>query len=84
MTEIGRAYVPITVPFGFHNRFFSKRELGLPEGFQSELYGASEDRRPKFYKTTTTQPPPTSIETNFWARLISTTRTSERRAPCGG
>lgn len=33
MTEIGRAYVPISIPFGFHNRFFSKPELGLPEGF---------------------------------------------------
>lgn len=33
MTEIGRAYVPISIPFGFHNRFFSKKDLGLPEGF---------------------------------------------------
>ncbi|CAJ0572065.1 unnamed protein product, partial [Mesorhabditis spiculigera] len=32
MSEIGRAYVPINVPFGFHNRFFSKKDLGLPEG----------------------------------------------------
>ncbi|EGT43206.1 hypothetical protein CAEBREN_11287 [Caenorhabditis brenneri] len=34
MTELGRAYVPISIPFGFHNRFFSKKDLGLPEGFQ--------------------------------------------------
>lgn len=27
MLEIGRAYVPITVPFGFHNRFFSSNDL---------------------------------------------------------
>ncbi|CAB3400403.1 unnamed protein product [Caenorhabditis bovis] len=34
MVELGRAYVPISIPFGFHNRFFSKKDLGLPEGFQ--------------------------------------------------
>lgn len=34
MIEIGRAYVPISIPFGFHNRYFSKKDLGLPEGFQ--------------------------------------------------
>ncbi|VDO70789.1 unnamed protein product [Haemonchus placei] len=33
MKEIGRAFVPISIPFGFHNRFYSKQELGLPEGF---------------------------------------------------
>ncbi|EYC34593.1 hypothetical protein Y032_0001g485 [Ancylostoma ceylanicum] len=33
MKEIGRAFVPISIPFGFHNRFFSKQDLGLPEGF---------------------------------------------------
>ncbi|RCN42158.1 hypothetical protein ANCCAN_11900 [Ancylostoma caninum] len=33
MKEIGRAFVPISIPFGFHNRFFSKHDLGLPEGF---------------------------------------------------
>ncbi|KAI1712705.1 retinal pigment epithelial membrane protein domain-containing protein [Ditylenchus destructor] len=33
MTEIGRAHVPISIPFGFHNRFFSNRDLGLPSTF---------------------------------------------------
>ncbi|VDL70728.1 unnamed protein product [Nippostrongylus brasiliensis] len=33
MNEVGRAFVPISIPFGFHNRFYSKEELGLPEGF---------------------------------------------------
>ncbi|KAK6049176.1 hypothetical protein COOONC_13319 [Cooperia oncophora] len=33
MKEIGRAFVPISIPFGFHNRFYSKVDLGLPEGF---------------------------------------------------
>lgn len=37
MSEIGRAYVPISVPFGFHNRFFSSLELGLPEGVVHEV-----------------------------------------------
>ncbi|KAI6176686.1 hypothetical protein M3Y97_00825900 [Aphelenchoides bicaudatus] len=74
MAEIGRAYVPISIPFGFHNRFFSKRELGIPEGFQAGIYGASETRREKFLKPTTL-PPSTSSESNFWARLMSTTRT---------
>ncbi|GMT35793.1 hypothetical protein PFISCL1PPCAC_27090, partial [Pristionchus fissidentatus] len=31
MTEIGRAYVPISIPFGFHNRYFSSSDLGLPD-----------------------------------------------------
>lgn len=75
MSEIGRAYVPISIPFGFHNRFFSKRELGMPEGFQAGVYGASETRQ-KFLKATTL-PPSTSAETNFWARLMSTTKTSK-------
>jgi hypothetical protein len=75
MMELGRAYVPISIPFGFHNRFFSKRELGIPEGFQAGIYGASETKREKFLKPTTL-PPSTSSETNFWARLMSTTRTS--------
>lgn len=75
MSEIGRAYVPISIPFGFHNRFFSKRELGIPEGFQAGVYGASETKREKFLKPTTL-PPSASSETNFWARLISTTKTS--------
>ncbi|KAI6241615.1 Carotenoid oxygenase domain containing protein [Aphelenchoides fujianensis] len=73
MTEIGRAYVPISIPFGFHNRFFSKRELGMPEGFQAGIYGASESRREKFLKVTTA-PPSTSAENTFWARLIKTTQ----------
>jgi hypothetical protein len=77
MTEIGRAYVPISIPFGFHNRFFSKRELGMPEGFQTSIYGAGETKKEKFLKKPTTLPPSTSIETNFWARLISTTKTSK-------
>lgn len=29
MLEIGRAKVPITVPFGFHNRFFSRVDLKI-------------------------------------------------------
>uniref|UniRef100_A0A0N5BYQ1 Carotenoid oxygenase n=1 Tax=Strongyloides papillosus TaxID=174720 RepID=A0A0N5BYQ1_STREA len=29
MKEIGRAYVGINIPFGFHNRFFSRQSLGL-------------------------------------------------------
>ncbi|KAK5976236.1 hypothetical protein GCK32_016064, partial [Trichostrongylus colubriformis] len=33
MKEIGRAFVPISIPFGFHNRFYTKQDLGLPEGF---------------------------------------------------
>ncbi|PIO73032.1 retinal pigment epithelial membrane protein [Teladorsagia circumcincta] len=33
MKEMGRAFVPISIPFGFHNRFYSKHDLGLPEGF---------------------------------------------------
>jgi hypothetical protein len=32
MQELGRAIVPISVPFGFHNRFFSTRELGFSSG----------------------------------------------------
>ena len=39
MVEIGRAYVPISIPFGFHNRYFTKADLGLPEGFQMNLPG---------------------------------------------
>ncbi|KAI6235749.1 hypothetical protein M3Y95_00084400 [Aphelenchoides besseyi] len=74
MSEIGRAYVPISIPFGFHNRFFSKRELGMPEGFQAGIFGASENRKEKFYKTTTPTPS-SSVENNFWARLIKTTQT---------
>ncbi|VDD93969.1 unnamed protein product [Enterobius vermicularis] len=38
MTETGRAYVPISIPFGFHNRFYSKQELGLPEGYHYPHY----------------------------------------------
>ncbi|CAD5222417.1 unnamed protein product [Bursaphelenchus xylophilus] len=69
MTEIGRAYVPISVPFGFHNRFFSKKELGLPEGLAG-IYGASEIKN-KFFKTTTPKP---TTENGFWSRLVASTR----------
>lgn len=90
MSEIGRAYAPISIPFGFHNRqvpscwtrlygysfrFFSKRELGIPEGFQSHVYGANENRE-RFLKSTTLSPSASS-ETNFWTRLISSTRASK-------
>jgi hypothetical protein len=50
MTEIGRAYVPISIPFGFHNRFFSKPDLGLPEGFSVNQF------RPTVPTTQTTSP----------------------------
>uniref|UniRef100_A0A915DB20 Methyltransferase FkbM domain-containing protein n=1 Tax=Ditylenchus dipsaci TaxID=166011 RepID=A0A915DB20_9BILA len=36
MLEVGRANVPISVPFGFHNRFFSSKELGLTSTFVEE------------------------------------------------
>ncbi|CEF60755.1 Carotenoid oxygenase family-containing protein [Strongyloides ratti] len=29
MNEIGRSYVSINIPFGFHNRFFSRESLGM-------------------------------------------------------
>lgn len=29
MQELGRAFVPISIPFGFHNRFFTSQELGI-------------------------------------------------------
>ncbi|KAK6765229.1 hypothetical protein RB195_025242 [Necator americanus] len=44
MTEIGRAFVPISIPFGFHNRFFSKHDLGLPEDTSSTTNGSSQFR----------------------------------------
>ncbi|GMR63019.1 hypothetical protein PMAYCL1PPCAC_33214, partial [Pristionchus mayeri] len=49
MTEIGRAYVPISVPFGFHNRYFSSADLGLPdseseEAIRQALHRPSEQR----------------------------------------
>lgn len=34
MQETGRADAPIAVPFGFHNRYYSKREIGLPPGYK--------------------------------------------------
>ncbi|KAH7719753.1 Protein F49E10.2 a [Aphelenchoides avenae] len=62
MVEMGRAYVPISVPFGFHNRFYSKRELGLPEGALNGLFrpssGAETRARPPGPSPPVTQPPP--------------------------
>ncbi|CAI4223079.1 unnamed protein product [Auanema sp. JU1783] len=40
MQEIGRAYVPISIPFGFHNRYFSKSDLGLAPGVQGNLFSS--------------------------------------------
>uniref|UniRef100_A0AC34GQ50 Uncharacterized protein n=1 Tax=Panagrolaimus sp. ES5 TaxID=591445 RepID=A0AC34GQ50_9BILA len=55
MTEIGRAYVPISIPFGFHNRFFSKKDLGLPEGFHVNQFRPTV---PAAARTTQEQPLP--------------------------
>lgn len=45
----------------------------MPEGFQTGIYVASETKRDKFYKTTTTTEKPTTNE-NFWSRLVASTR----------
>lgn len=62
MVEMGRAYVPISVPFGFHNRFYSKRELGLPEGALNGLFrptsGSELRARPPPPAEATQAPPP--------------------------
>lgn len=36
MTEIGRAHVPISIPFGIHNRFYTSGDLGLSDDFLSD------------------------------------------------
>ncbi|VDO60603.1 unnamed protein product [Heligmosomoides polygyrus] len=54
MKEVGRAFVPISIPFGFHNRFYSKQDLGLPEGFSTNA--AVNQFRPSESKVFTPKP----------------------------
>uniref|UniRef100_A0A914DER2 Uncharacterized protein n=1 Tax=Acrobeloides nanus TaxID=290746 RepID=A0A914DER2_9BILA len=70
MTEIGRAYVPISIPFGFHNRFFSKPDLGLPEGFSVNQF------RPTV-PTTQTASPTTATWTKITVASTVVPETSE-------
>jgi hypothetical protein len=86
MTEIGRAYVPISIPFGFHNRFFSKPDLGLPEGFSVNQFRPTVPTTQPASPTSTTwtkittlptshstwQPVSASSEKPWWQRVQST------------
>ncbi|CAJ0569108.1 unnamed protein product, partial [Mesorhabditis spiculigera] len=85
MSEIGRAYVPINVPFGFHNRFFSKKDLGLPEGVPPTPQLASQFRpgsptellkRRQFMSTRKFAPPSTTTTTEKSTTPSSTTTTT--------
>lgn len=60
MLEIGQAYVPITIPFGFHNRFFSRTDLGISNVLKKHdintlLPLSKIHLTPKFYKFNSNQ-----------------------------
>ncbi|KAE9555105.1 hypothetical protein FO519_001680 [Halicephalobus sp. NKZ332] len=78
MTEIGRAYVPISIPFGFHNRFFSKKDLGLPEGFHVNQF------RPTVPITPSTVETQTTLKTtqSAWSKItVGRTTTAKPQVP---
>uniref|UniRef100_A0A914YSE8 Uncharacterized protein n=1 Tax=Panagrolaimus superbus TaxID=310955 RepID=A0A914YSE8_9BILA len=79
MTEIGRAYVPISIPFGFHNRFFSKKDLGLPEGFHVNQFRPTV---PATARTTPEQPIPlTNTKASTQKQTTMSIQTSARPQP---
>ena len=45
MEEAGRAEAHTPVPFGFHNRFYFKKDLGIPDGYKPKSSSA-ESREP--------------------------------------
>uniref|UniRef100_A0AC35U8D3 Carotenoid oxygenase n=1 Tax=Rhabditophanes sp. KR3021 TaxID=114890 RepID=A0AC35U8D3_9BILA len=47
MTEIGRAHVGISIPFGFHNRFFSKLDLGMKPSSYYNQHSSKIYRKPQ-------------------------------------
>lgn len=49
MKEIGRSHVGINIPFGFHNRFFSRQSLGM-----KSTSSYSEQTSKSYYKPTQT------------------------------
>lgn len=71
MSEIGRAYVPISVPFGFHNRFYSSNDL------QTNFDSISNYQRPHSWRPLSQlpQPPVDYIgqPIDFWSRYSTTT-----------
>ncbi|KAI3413938.1 hypothetical protein GPALN_011411 [Globodera pallida] len=71
MEEIGRAFVPISIPFGFHNRFFSSEQLGLTSEASSEKTKNGHKK-----KKTSSRPPPPTMHRTFWERLMNNNGTS--------
>ncbi|KAK0396793.1 hypothetical protein QR680_001859 [Steinernema hermaphroditum] len=83
MTEVGRAHVPISVPFGFHNRFFARDELDVndyntrnllhPSLAFGQRSSTASSRLPSSSTTQTT--------TQKWTRPTTTTTTSTTTQP---
>lgn len=72
MGQIGWAMAPTVIPFGFHNRFYSKRELSLPAGLPSDLLPFTMPST----STTTTPPslPPRTRPTTPYAPFVHVTK----------
>ncbi|CAJ0949347.1 unnamed protein product, partial [Mesorhabditis belari] len=86
MSEVGRAYVPISIPFGFHNRFFSKKDLGLPDGVPPPQHssqfrpGSPTEllKRRQFMSTKIFNTPTTSSTTTTTTSTSTTTTTTAK------
>lgn len=70
MSEIGRAYVPISVPFGFHNRFYSSNDLETNPESSSPI---NNYQHPHSWRSLSSQLPPFEQPTDFWSYFSKTT-----------
>ncbi|KAL3068462.1 hypothetical protein niasHT_030753 [Heterodera trifolii] len=82
MEEIGRAFVPISVPFGFHNRFFSRQQLGLTSG--KGVVEEEEEEKPKNGNQKNKMSARTMHHRRtFWERMVKSNGTSTPMPPIG-
>ena len=79
MEELGRAFVPIAIPFGFHNRFFSSRELGIRLGIEKEEVPSGKGRHMRRRPQQPGGPFFGNLDRGFWGRMSSTTAAGNRK-----
>uniref|UniRef100_A0A1I7Z3C5 Carotenoid oxygenase n=1 Tax=Steinernema glaseri TaxID=37863 RepID=A0A1I7Z3C5_9BILA len=68
MTEVGRAHVPISVPFGFHNRFFARDELDVSDHNTRNLLHPS---MALGQRTSTFSRSPSTTTSQKWTRPVT-------------